>query len=175
MSVPDSYTTHLETLVDTTISSWHTFTTQDFISKAIKLSDKQQCRPTETPSWARKTPLFSHWSPIVKGRKATHLGRTLSASIATRRGHFTHDYHGPSGAKEGQLPPRGHSAKVNNNAANTATSMWRMTLGLQFLLNPHLSSPLTPHCHPHMMKQTPTSRRCLRVLVTSMSHKNPQH
>jgi len=36
MSLPDSYTTHLETLTDTTISSGHTFTTQDFISKAIE-------------------------------------------------------------------------------------------------------------------------------------------
>jgi len=40
MSLPDSYTTHLETLMEAAISSGHTFTTQDFISKAIELSDK---------------------------------------------------------------------------------------------------------------------------------------
>jgi len=40
MSLPDSYTTHLETLVDTAISSGCTFTAQDFISKAIELLDK---------------------------------------------------------------------------------------------------------------------------------------
>src|SRR5882724_9433439 len=41
MSLPNSYTTHLETLVDAAISSGCTFTAQDFISKAIELLDQQ--------------------------------------------------------------------------------------------------------------------------------------
>jgi len=42
MSLPESYTTHLKMLTDAAISSGHTFTTLDFIAKAIELSDKHQ-------------------------------------------------------------------------------------------------------------------------------------
>ena len=40
MSLPESYTTHLEMLADVAVSSGHTFTAYDFITKAIELSDK---------------------------------------------------------------------------------------------------------------------------------------
>jgi len=42
MSLPDSYTMHLETLTDTAISSGRTFTSPDFIAKTIELSEKDQ-------------------------------------------------------------------------------------------------------------------------------------
>ena len=42
MSLPDSYTMHLEMLADAAISSRRTFTALDFIAKAIELSDKCQ-------------------------------------------------------------------------------------------------------------------------------------
>jgi len=40
MSLPDTYMTHLETLMDMAIGSGHTFTTHEFITKAIELFDK---------------------------------------------------------------------------------------------------------------------------------------
>ena len=42
MSLPDSYTTHLETLADAAGSSGRTFTASDFITKAMELSGKRQ-------------------------------------------------------------------------------------------------------------------------------------
>src|SRR5882724_9375060 len=42
MSLPDSYTTRLETLTDAAISSGRTFTAHDIIAKAIELADKRQ-------------------------------------------------------------------------------------------------------------------------------------
>jgi len=40
MSLPESYTTHLETLTDVAISSGCTFTAHNIITKATKLADK---------------------------------------------------------------------------------------------------------------------------------------
>ena len=40
VSLPDSYTTHLESLTDVAISSGHTFTAHDIITKATELVDK---------------------------------------------------------------------------------------------------------------------------------------
>ena len=40
MSLPDTYTTHLETLADVAISSGRMFTAHNFISKMTKLTDK---------------------------------------------------------------------------------------------------------------------------------------
>ena len=44
MSLPETYSTHLETLVDSANSSGRKFTTHDFIVKAMELFDKRQLR-----------------------------------------------------------------------------------------------------------------------------------
>src|SRR5882672_2206209 len=54
MSLLDSYTMYLETLSDTTISSGCTFTTPDFIAKAIELADKCQLRTSHDPKSGHK-------------------------------------------------------------------------------------------------------------------------
>ena len=40
MSLPETYSTHLETLADAASTGGHTFTTHEFITKAIELFDK---------------------------------------------------------------------------------------------------------------------------------------
>ena len=70
MSLPDSYTTHLETLADATISSRHTFTAQYFISKAIELLDKRQLWANHNPKLAQKNSAFQSSESHSKGKKS---------------------------------------------------------------------------------------------------------
>ena len=70
MSLPDSYTTHLETLVDTAISSGCTFTAQDFISKAIELLDKRQLWANHDPKSGQKNSAFQSLESCSKAKKS---------------------------------------------------------------------------------------------------------
>src|SRR5882724_4390649 len=54
MSLPDSYTMHLETLADVAISSRQTFTIPNFIAKAIELSEKHQLQANQDPKSGQK-------------------------------------------------------------------------------------------------------------------------
>jgi len=123
MSLPNSYTTHLETHMDAAISSGHTFTTQDFISKAIKLLDKRQLQAKHDPKSGQKNSAFQSLESRSKGKKSNSPRKDIECFNCHRKGHFACNFHGPSGAKEGQQPPRGHPVKVNTNAANAAASV----------------------------------------------------
>ena len=131
------------------------------------------CRLTVTPSWARKTLLFSHWSPTVKGRKETHLGRTLSASIVTRRVILPATAMALAEPRRGSSPPEDTLLRQIIMPPMQLPVCW-MALGPQLHLNLHFSSPLTLNYQPHMTKWTPTSKRCPRMLVTPKFHWNPQ-
>jgi len=69
---PRSYTTHLKMLTDAAISSGHTFTTLDFIAKAIELSDKT---PTMSQPWSQTRP-ERLCTPHIRGMKQTRKGNS---------------------------------------------------------------------------------------------------
>jgi len=73
MLLPESYTTHLETLMDVANSSRHTFTVYDFISKAIGLFDKWQLWVNCNPSPITGALLSTHSKLIKRGRAASML------------------------------------------------------------------------------------------------------
>src|SRR5882724_661639 len=123
MSLPDSYTTHLETLADAAISSGHTFTAHDIIAKAIELADKRQVRAGRDSKSNPKNSTFQTVESHAKGKKGALPKKNIECFNCHKKGHYAHDCRGPGGAKEGQQPPRARSSKGNDNAANTAASM----------------------------------------------------
>src|SRR5882724_3543616 len=127
MSLPNSYTTHLETLTDATISSRCTFTTQDFISKAIELLDKQQLWANHNLKSGQENSTFQSLESHSKGKKNNSPQKDIEYFNCHKKGHFACDCHGPRGAKEGQQPPRRHPAKANNNATNATASVQNST------------------------------------------------
>jgi len=148
MSLPNSYTTHLETLADAAGSSGRTFTTFDFITKAMELSSKHQLRANRNPKAAQKDAALHTSDACNKPKKGTSSKRDIECFNCRKKGHFAHDCRGPGGAKEGQHPSKGHAPRVNDSAANAATSMqdgaWSAVIPGPIeitILEPLLSSP----------------------------------
>jgi len=107
MSLLDSYTTHLETLTDATISSGCTFTSHDLISKVIELSDKHQLQANHDHKSGQKNSTFQSLESCSKGKKNNPSKKDIECFNCHKKEHFAHDCHGPGGAKEGQQPSRG--------------------------------------------------------------------
>jgi len=95
MSLPDSYTTYLETLADAAISSRRTFTAPEFIARAIELADKHQLRASHDPKSGQKDSTLHHQMLATNLRKATCPRRTLSALTAVKRATFPATVTGP--------------------------------------------------------------------------------
>src|SRR5882724_2802453 len=55
-----------------------------------------------------------------KGKKINSSKRDIKCFNCHKRGHFAHDFHGPSGAKEGQHPSKGKLSKGADSTVNTA-------------------------------------------------------
>jgi len=123
MSLPESYTTPLETLVDAAISSSCTFTAGDFIAKALKLSDKCQLRANHDPKSVQKDSSLHISDPRKKGKKGNVSKKDIECFNCHKKGHFTHNCHGLGGAKEGQQPQKGHPPRMKKSAANAAISI----------------------------------------------------
>ena len=73
MSLPDTYTTHLETLADSATSAGQTFTAANLISKAIKLFDKCQIRANWAPKQGAKDMAFQSSEGNKHGKKGKLL------------------------------------------------------------------------------------------------------
>jgi len=142
MSLPDSYTTHVETLTDTAISSGHTFTAYNFITKVIELSDKQQLQANNDPSQAIKTLHSNQQSPATNRRRETQQKGKSNALIATRRGTSPMIVTAPGGPRRGNTPP----------SPMTVLPMLppscRTVLGLQSHLDTRRPYPLSPLITP---------------------------
>ena len=119
MSLPDTYTTHLETLADMAISSSHMFTAHDFISKATELADKRLLWATRDPKPSQKDSTLRVLDGHKKGKKTNMSKRDIECFNCHKKGHFAHDCRSPGGAKEGQHPSKGRSQKVVDSTANT--------------------------------------------------------
>ena len=69
MSLPETYSTHLKTLMDSTNSSGHKFTAHDFIVKATELFDKWQlranCNNKHAPKDTALVRVRAHLHPAV--------------------------------------------------------------------------------------------------------------
>jgi len=58
-----------------------------------------------------------------KLKKGNSSKKYIECLNCHKRGHFSHDCPGPSGAKEGKQPPKGHPPRPNDSATNAANSM----------------------------------------------------
>jgi len=126
MSLPKSYTLHLETLADAMSSSGNPLTAHGFIMKAIDLYEKRQlCAGCDTKPGG-KDAAFQAADSKNKGKKAKEPKKDIECFICHKRGHFSHDCYGPGGGKEGQGPcskkngqkPGESSANLTNDAPN---------------------------------------------------------
>src|SRR5882724_290778 len=111
MSLPESYTTHLETLTDVAIRSGHTFTAHNLISKAIELSDEHQFQANCEPKSGQKNSAFQSSESCSKGKKSNSSKKDVEC-FNCHKGNFAHNCCGPGGAKEGSQPSRGHPSKT---------------------------------------------------------------
>jgi len=86
MSLPDSYTTYLKTLTDAAISSGHTFTTPDFISKAIELSDKCHFQANCDPKPGHKDSALHTSDAHKKPKKGNSPKKDIECFNCCKRG-----------------------------------------------------------------------------------------
>jgi len=119
MSLPNTYTTHLETLADMAISSGCMFTAHDFISKVTELVDKQQLWATRDPKSIQKDSVLHMSDGHKKGKKTNTSKGTLNASTVTKKGHFAHHCCGPGEPRKVNTPQKGRLPKAVDSTANT--------------------------------------------------------
>src|SRR5882724_5755912 len=130
MSLPESYTLHLETLADTMNSSGNPLTAHGFITKAIDLYEKcQLCAGCDTKPGGKDT-AFQAADSKNKGKKVKRPKKDAECFNCHKRGHFSCDCYGPGGGKEGQgqrskknrQKPGEGSTNSTNNAPDGAWS-----------------------------------------------------
>ena len=125
MSLPESYTIHLETLADATSSSGNPLTTHNLITKAVNLYEKHQMCAGHDTKPLGKDSTFQMSDPKHKGRKGSQKSKKdVECYNFHKKGHFSCDCYGPGGSKEGQGPhskkdeqkPKDNSANATNDA-----------------------------------------------------------
>src|SRR5882724_9267925 len=129
MSLPESYTMHLETLADAASSSGNPLTAHAFITKVIDLYEKHQLCSGRDIKLGNKDTAFQTHDPKNKGKK---VGKKLKKDVECfnchKKGHFSHDCYRPSGNKEGQglcsnkgrHKPKEGSSNTTNDAPDGA-------------------------------------------------------
>ena len=122
MSLPETYSMHLETLVDSANSSSRKFTAHDFIIKAMELFDKWQLRANRDNKHTHKDTALQSAEQKKPGKKNRTAKKDVECFNCHKKGHFSHNCHGPGGAKEGQPLPKKQSSKSKDNTANAVTN-----------------------------------------------------
>ena len=154
MSLPDSYMTYLETLSDMAIGSGHTFTTHNIISKATKLTDKQQLWASHDPKLNQKSSAFQASESCSKGKRGTSSKGTLSASTVVRRGIMPVTAMVPEEPRRDSNPLKDGHLKAMTMPP-TLLQLCRMVPGQKSHSDPFKSSPWTlPH---HLLVKRPIS------------------
>src|SRR5882724_5759999 len=121
MSLPDTYTTHLETLANSATSTSQTFTVANLISKAIELFDKHRIRANWAPKQGAKDAAFQSSKGNKHGKKGKLPKKWVECFNCHKLGHIQCECQAPGGGKEGQpLPQRKDKGKNRDNSANTA-------------------------------------------------------
>src|SRR5882724_4054873 len=95
MSLPDSYTTHLETLTDAAIGSGCMFTAHDIITKVTELMDKWQVWASCDPKSNPKHSAFQTSKPCRKGKKGALSKKDIECFNWHKKGHYACDCCGP--------------------------------------------------------------------------------
>ena len=103
MSLPETYSTHLETLVDLATSAGWSFTTNNFIMKTIKLYDKCQIRADWDVKLGPKDTAFQSSENGKKHKKGKPLKKHIECFNCHKLGHIQRECCAPGGGKEGQL------------------------------------------------------------------------
>jgi len=117
MSLPDTYTTHLETLANSATSTSQTFTVANLISKAIELFDKHRIRANWAPKQGAKDAAFQSSEGNKHGKKWKLPKKRVECFNCHKLGHIQCECWAPGGGKEGQSPrsKRGKGANLNQN------------------------------------------------------------
>jgi len=102
MSLPETYSTHLETLVDLATSAGWSFTTNNFIMKTIKLYDKCQIRADWDVKLGPKDTAFQSSKKSKKFKKGRPSKKCVKCFKCHKLGHIQQECHAPGGGKEGQ-------------------------------------------------------------------------
>src|SRR5882724_461976 len=130
MSLPESYTLHLETLADAVNSSRNPLTAHGFITKEINLYEKCQLHAGCDTKPGSKDATFQVADLKSKGKKVKRPKKDIKCFNCHKRGHFSHHCYGLGGTKEGQGPcskknrqkPREGSANSTNDVPDGAWS-----------------------------------------------------
>src|SRR5882724_5738085 len=134
MSLPELYTTYLETLADSASSSRNPLTAFNLITKAIDLYKKcQLCIGRDTKP-GNKDSAFQTSDHKVKGKKGHKSKRDTECYNCHKKGHFSWDCYGPGGAKDGQGPRAKRVDRNPKTALPMPPMMHLMVLGLPSLV-----------------------------------------